>query len=145
MLALVCDTLLSVLRDQVDGSLAALDPDAPLTRYGMDSLATVEAAVRLEKITGRKVPPALLAQTPTAREVARLLAGEPLHNPTASNGDIGRIPEIAAPCQRHGAMLMVDGAHSVGVLGRTGRGVSEPASLGAAASVFESGAPANVV
>ena len=87
LLALVCDTLLSVLRDQVDGSFTALDPDAPLTRYGMDSLATVEAAVRLERATGRKIPPDLLAQTPTARAVARLLADEPVHDPIAENGN----------------------------------------------------------
>lgn len=81
------DILLSVLRDQVDGSFTHLDPDAPLARYGMDSLATAEAAVRLERATGRKVAPDLLAQTQTVREVARLLAGEPIHGTAPHDGE----------------------------------------------------------
>lgn len=78
--ALVHEILLSVLRDQVDGTLSALDPDAPLTRYGMDSLATVEAAVRLERASGRKLPAELVVPTLTTREVTRLLADEALEN-----------------------------------------------------------------
>jgi glycine C-acetyltransferase len=76
-----------VLRDQVDGSFTVLDPDAPLTRYGMDSLATAEAAVRMERATGRKIAPDLLAQTQTVREVARLLAGEPLDVTAPHDGE----------------------------------------------------------
>jgi 8-amino-7-oxononanoate synthase len=36
-------------------------------------------------------------------------------------GDIAPLPEIVALCQKHGARLMVDDAHSIGVLGK-GRG-----------------------
>jgi 8-amino-7-oxononanoate synthase len=38
-------------------------------------------------------------------------------------GDIAPLPEIAAICKRYGARLMVDDAHSMGVLGR-GRGTA---------------------
>ena len=38
-------------------------------------------------------------------------------------GDIAPLPEIAALCQKHGARLMVDDAHAVGVLGG-GRGTA---------------------
>jgi 8-amino-7-oxononanoate synthase len=38
-------------------------------------------------------------------------------------GDIAPLPEIVAVCQEHGARLMVDDAHSIGVLGQ-GRGTA---------------------
>ena len=37
-------------------------------------------------------------------------------------GDIARVPEILELCQKHGALLMVDDAHGVGVMGDHGRG-----------------------
>ncbi len=38
------------------------------------------------------------------------------------DGDIGRLPGLAEAAARHGAIMMVDDAHSSGVLGRNGRG-----------------------
>lgn len=41
------------------------------------------------------------------------------------DGTVADLPEISALCRRHGALLMVDEAHSLGVLGATGRGITE--------------------
>lgn len=40
-------------------------------------------------------------------------------------GDIAPIPEIVKICRENHALLMVDEAHSLGVLEKTGRGVQE--------------------
>jgi 8-amino-7-oxononanoate synthase len=39
------------------------------------------------------------------------------------DGDIINLPEVIRLCRKYEAMLMVDEAHSVGVLGETGRGI----------------------
>lgn len=39
------------------------------------------------------------------------------------DGDITNLPEVIRLCRQYDAMLMVDEAHSVGVLGETGRGI----------------------
>ncbi|MBL8046194.1 MAG: aminotransferase class I/II-fold pyridoxal phosphate-dependent enzyme [Anaerolineales bacterium] len=41
------------------------------------------------------------------------------------DGDVIALPAISALCRAHGAWLMVDEAHSLGVLGATGRGIEE--------------------
>jgi len=41
------------------------------------------------------------------------------------DGDIIDLPRLSAVCKKYGAYLMVDEAHSVGVLGKTGRGIEE--------------------
>ncbi len=40
-------------------------------------------------------------------------------------GDIAPLPDILKVCRKHGARLMVDDAHGIGVLGKTGRGTAE--------------------
>jgi 8-amino-7-oxononanoate synthase len=41
------------------------------------------------------------------------------------DGDLAPLPEIAAACRRHGALLAVDDAHGFGVLGAAGAGTLE--------------------
>lgn len=40
-------------------------------------------------------------------------------------GDIAPLPDIVKVCKKYGARLMVDDAHGIGVLGKTGRGTAE--------------------
>lgn len=47
------------------------------------------------------------------------------------DGDIADLPAIVDLCRKYQALLMVDEAHSLGVLGRTGRGIQEHFGLGA--------------
>ena len=41
------------------------------------------------------------------------------------DGDVINLPEVSRLCREYGAMLMVDEAHSLGVLGETGHGIEE--------------------
>ena len=41
------------------------------------------------------------------------------------DGDVCPLPELSAICRKYGAWLLVDEAHSLGVLGETGRGILE--------------------
>jgi glycine C-acetyltransferase len=41
------------------------------------------------------------------------------------DGDIIDLPRVVELCQQHNAWLMIDEAHSIGVLGDTGRGIEE--------------------
>jgi glycine C-acetyltransferase len=41
------------------------------------------------------------------------------------DGDISPLPQLVELCQKYGAWLMVDEAHSLGVLGETGHGIEE--------------------
>lgn len=41
------------------------------------------------------------------------------------DGDVINLPEVSQLCRQYGAYLMVDEAHSIGVLGKTGRGIEE--------------------
>src|SRR6202012_1834191 len=45
------------------------------------------------------------------------------------DGDIGPLPGLVEAAERHGAIMMVDDAHSSGVLGRQGRGTIDPFGL----------------
>jgi glycine C-acetyltransferase len=46
------------------------------------------------------------------------------------DGDIIDLPRMVELCKKYGAWLMIDEAHSIGVLGETGRGIEEHFGLG---------------
>ncbi len=63
---------------------------------------------------------ALQSLRPQARRVLVVVEGH-----YSIDGDVPDLPVLAGIVRRHGGWLMVDEAHSVGVLGATGRGVAE--------------------
>jgi 8-amino-7-oxononanoate synthase len=52
------------------------------------------------------------------------------------DGDIPDLPAFSAMARRHGAWLLVDEAHSLGVVGPTGKGIAEHFGLPASAADF---------
>jgi glycine C-acetyltransferase len=67
-------------------------------------------------------PAALDEKLAEGRGTPTLIAVEGVYS---MDGDICRLPEIVELKRRYGAALLVDEAHSFGVLGNTGRGVDE--------------------
>ena len=45
------------------------------------------------------------------------------------DGDVIDFPRVVELCKKYGAWLMIDEAHSIGVLGKTGRGIEEHFSM----------------
>src|SRR6478752_2906262 len=66
--------------------------------------------------------------TAHAEELLKEVAGEPGHKLIITDGvfsmdgDIGPLPALCDLAEKYGAIMMVDDAHSSGVLGRNGRG-----------------------
>ncbi|HME05444.1 MAG TPA: glycine C-acetyltransferase [Bryobacteraceae bacterium] len=66
--------------------------------------------------------------TARAEEILKDLAGKPGHKLLITDGvfsmdgDIGPLPALVEIAERYGAIMMIDDAHSSGVLGRNGRG-----------------------
>ncbi|MBC3989574.1 8-amino-7-oxononanoate synthase [Streptomyces sp. AC563] len=51
------------------------------------------------------------------------------------DGDAAPLPDLAAACREHGAGLLIDDAHGLGVLGARGRGAAHTAGLAGAPGV----------
>ncbi|KXK13877.1 MAG: 8-amino-7-oxononanoate synthase [Chloroflexi bacterium OLB14] len=62
----------------------------------------------------------LLKNAPS--DVAKLVIADSVFS---MDGDIIDLPTIVALCKKYNAWLMIDEAHSIGVLGKTGRGIEE--------------------
>ena len=65
-----------------------------------------------------------LKQLPT--DVTRLVIADAVFS---MDGDIIDLPKVVELCNKYQAWLMIDEAHSVGVLGKTGRGIEEHFSM----------------
>jgi glycine C-acetyltransferase len=61
-----------------------------------------------------------LAQVPSG--AARLVIADAVFS---MDGDVIDLPKVAELCKRYHAYLMIDEAHSLGVIGKTGRGIEE--------------------
>src|SRR5215475_12515679 len=70
-----------------------------------------------------------------AEELLHEIKDEPGHKLVITDGvfsmdgDIGALPELTALAEKYGAIMMVDDAHSSGVLGRNGRGTIDHFNL----------------
>jgi 8-amino-7-oxononanoate synthase len=62
----------------------------------------------------------ILAQEAEGRRVLVIVEGI-----YSADGDIVRLPELSEVAHQHGALVMIDEAHSLGVLGKKGRGAAE--------------------
>jgi 8-amino-7-oxononanoate synthase len=60
-------------------------------------------------------------------DVAKLVVADAVFS---MDGDVLDLPKTVALCRKYGAWLMIDEAHSVGVLGKTGRGIEEHFGMG---------------
>jgi 8-amino-7-oxononanoate synthase len=60
-------------------------------------------------------------------DVAKLVIADSVFS---MDGDIIDLPTVIALCKKYNAWLMIDEAHSIGVLGATGRGIEEHFGLG---------------
>ncbi|NLU69855.1 8-amino-7-oxononanoate synthase [Streptomyces sp. HNM0574] len=108
---------------------------------GPDTLLVSDAANHASLIDGCRLSRAATAVVPHADPgaVREALAGHggPALAVTDSvfsvDGDAAPLPALAAACRAHGAGLLVDDAHGLGVLGAGGRGAAHAAGLAGAA------------
>lgn len=74
------------------------------------------AGARLHRYTHADSTP---AQQLMNKHSCRLLASDAVFS---MDGDLAPLPDLAALCEQHGILLLVDDAHGLGVLGERGRG-----------------------
>jgi len=90
-------TLRAIAARCLDLPPESIDPAAPLTRYGLDSLNAVELAVAIAEATGIRVEEELLIEAPSIEGLARHLLG------VSGDGDL-----IAERLQRMRADALLD-------------------------------------
>ena len=90
--------------------------------------ASIVDAIRLARPARRAIYPHSDMDA-LARELAACEPGQPILVVTdgvfSMEGDLARLPEIVELARGHGATVVVDDSHGVGVMGATGRGTAE--------------------
>ncbi|SBW22636.1 polyketide synthase type I [Candidatus Protofrankia californiensis] len=87
----------------------AIDPDAPFTELGFDSLGAVEFRNRLGQLTGLTLPSTLIFDHPTAADVAKLVRSRIEESETgvveqAPAGARGTITDLVSAAHRRGEL-----------------------------------------
>lgn len=86
----------------------------------VDGCAASGALFRVYKHNDMKHLEDILRDAP--KNVTKLVVADAIFS---MDGDILDLPSTVELCQKYGAILMVDEAHSLGILGATGRGIEE--------------------
>jgi glycine C-acetyltransferase len=107
------------------GTVAAiLTPDDHIVSDALNHASIIDGC-RLSKAKIHVFPHKDVA---AAEKILAVLAGAPGHKLLITDGvfsmdgDIAPLPGLVEAAERHGAIMMIDDAHSSGVLGRAGRG-----------------------
>ncbi|HEY1575040.1 MAG TPA: 8-amino-7-oxononanoate synthase [Pseudonocardiaceae bacterium] len=128
----------------VFGSGYAANLAAMTSLSGQQSAIVADQHIHASLIDGCRLAKAELAVVGHADPVgvARALAGRTrpraivvTDSVFSVDGDLAPLPELAAACREHGAALVVDDAHGLGVLGGGGRGGVAAAGLQGAPDV----------
>ena len=94
--------------------------DANVHRSAIDACLLARVPVRRFAHNDTESLERALANPSRARRTLIMVEGV-----YSMDGDVCPLPEIVAIKKRHGALLLIDEAHAIGVLGQTGRGVHE--------------------
>ncbi len=121
------------------GILTALGAEGACVVVDWQSHASIQDGARTSKARVDRF------QHNDAEDLGRVLAkaaerGEPalvmVDGLYSMEGDIAPLPWISEQCKRHGARLVVDDAHALGVLGPSGRGTEEHFGMHGAADLL---------
>jgi acyl-CoA synthetase (AMP-forming)/AMP-acid ligase II/acyl carrier protein len=101
--------LVGRLAERLDASIESIDPCEPFASYGLTSREAVVLSGELEEWLARTLPPTLVWDHPTIRELARFLAGPaaprqpPPRDPIASGSAAEPIAIVGLGCRFPGA------------------------------------------
>jgi 8-amino-7-oxononanoate synthase len=101
---------------------------ARLRRYAHGDMAHAAQMLLAQRGTGGEGPETL--ETNGAGKATTLIVTDGVFS---MDGDLARLPELAALAKRQGRALMVDDAHGLGVIGKNGGGTLEQTGVAASA------------